>query len=106
MAEKTEADKLEEMVQKRLEEQREAGKMNLEILSRTYETRLQEMRESFEERKKEFLAQNDGLLGAVGRLYAETEDLRKRIALTKEAAADEIGSLREKLAECQAQKNR
>lgn len=74
-AEKTEAQKVEEHFLRQ-----EAHEERLNATLKMYETRIHEMRETSEERKKELLAQNDGLLGAVGRLYAENEALNKRVA--------------------------
>lgn len=44
------------------------------------EGHLQEIKSTFEEQKRELIAQNDGLLGAIGRLHGENEAHKKRIS--------------------------
>lgn len=87
MADRTEAEKMEELLRKQSAQQsiehermQEEHERRLQLCLETAEVRIKEMRDSFEERKKDLLSQNDGLLGAVGRLHAENEDLKKKIA--------------------------
>ena len=80
MAEQTELDRVQKKHEEQLAEQRAQHEHQFQVAMKLQETRVGELRLSFEDRRKELLTQNDGMLGAVGRLYKENESLKARIA--------------------------
>lgn len=87
MAEKTEADKAQETLDRRLAEERQQFAHQLQVMTQLYESRLKELREQFDDRKKELLLQNDGMLGAIGRLQAENQSIKAEHQVTWNRAA-------------------
>lgn len=83
MADKTEVEKAQESYEKRLKEQEIQQHREVDKL----EAHHHEVRKILEEQKKELLDQNDAMLGAIGRVHAENEALKKRIADLEPAAA-------------------
>lgn len=79
MAEQTEVERVQKKYEEQLAEQRAQSEHQFQVAMKMQEVRNHELREGFEERKREFLAQNDGLLGAVGRLHKETESLKAQV---------------------------
>lgn len=95
MADQTVQEKLEElhrmqieMLQRQIKEQHEQFQFALE---REREER-QEQREAavqlFQDRTQELTKQNDGMLGAIGRLHGENEVLRKKLQDAENMAKD------------------
>lgn len=87
MAERTEMEKAQETFELKLKEQEmpleRQHKMEIERLDRHFHY----VRSMFEDQKKELLTQNDGLLGALGRVHGENEALKKRVAELEPALA-------------------
>jgi len=80
VTEKTEAEKTQELFERKIKEREHELETLRQREIEQIDKRICEMRARFEDEKKELLAQNDGLLGAVGRLHAENETLRKQIS--------------------------
>jgi hypothetical protein len=104
MAEKTEVEKVQESFERKLKEQEmqfeRTHARELEIIRIRYD----EIHSVREEQKKELLAQNDGLLGAVGRLHTENEALKTRVselgpalAKAKEEATRMLEEMKERM---------
>jgi hypothetical protein len=95
MAEQTVAEKLEEVyrIQLQLQEER------IKELNGSHEKALHLEREehheqrkiaahAFEERRQELIHQNDGMLGAIGRLHSESESLKGELSKWKSLAME------------------
>lgn len=83
---KTEVEKVEEMYRKQLEiQERFMAKreeelcISLEREREHYKRELETMRCNFKERQDDLLAQNDGMLAAIGRLHGENATLKKEL---------------------------
>lgn len=86
MADQTAEEKLEElhkmqveMLERRIKEQEEQHHVSLERERMDHQEQRKTMSVMFHERRDELLKQNDGMLGAIGRLHGENEALRKSV---------------------------
>lgn len=69
-----------ERLEKQLANEREERHREREMLRSEYQERLKESIHDYRERKEDLIAQNDGMLGAIGRLHAENLALKTRIS--------------------------
>lgn len=87
---RTEAEKVEEMYRKQLEIQEhfmakreEELRISVDREHAHYKRELETMRCNFKERQDDLLAQNDGMLAAIGRLHGENATLNKQLQETE-----------------------
>jgi hypothetical protein len=86
MADQTAEEKLEkvhhlqlEIQERRIQELEESNLRSLEREKMDHHEQRKAMSDVFNERRQELLKQNDGMLGAVGRLHGENETLKKSV---------------------------
>jgi hypothetical protein len=84
--EPTTADKVDQVYRQQFDMQRATMHMMAEQhqqeLKRERDSHIEQRKQlqaDFEDRRREFERQNDGMLGAIGRLHAESEGLRKKL---------------------------
>lgn len=80
MPEQTEIERIQKNYVEQLDQQRMQSEHQFQVAMKLQDSRVAELRQNFEERRKELFAQNDGLLGAVGRLHKENENLKSQVA--------------------------
>lgn len=86
MAEQTAQEKLEELhkfqvelLERRIKEMEEQHHLSLEREREDRQEQRKAAAELFHDRQQELTKQNDGMLGAIGRLHGENESLRKQV---------------------------
>lgn len=72
-------DKVIDLLERRVKEVQQSHQAELERLRHIQEEAKQQLFQEQQARIKELLAQNDGMLGVVGRLQTENQDLRKKL---------------------------
>jgi len=78
--EQTEAERMQKKHEEQLADQRAQSDHQFQVAMKMQEVRTNELRQGFEERRKELEAQNDGLLGAVGRMHRDNESLKGQVS--------------------------
>jgi uncharacterized protein (DUF2132 family) len=68
-----------ERLERLLAEEKHDREQHRESFRQEYQERLKEKGVEFHNQKEELLAQNDGMLGAIGRLHTENESLKQRL---------------------------
>ena len=83
----TTEDKVEQVYRQQFDMQRQTMHMmadqHQQELKRERDSHIEQrkqMQADFDERRREFERQNDGMLGAIGRIHAENESLRAKLA--------------------------
>lgn len=68
-----------ERLEKQVQEGRIERERDRQIFQREYQERLKETVQDYNDRKEDLVAQNDGMLGAIGRLHAENQTLKQTL---------------------------
>lgn len=80
MPEKSEAEKVQDVFDERVAQLLRNHELEIDVR----EEANKRVHGLLEDQRKELLAQNEGLLGAVGRLYAENEGLKRKVTELQE----------------------